>query len=751
MKLKKLFIASMLGLTASLLFGAASCSEAHEHSFAEWETVAQPTCMAFGLEKRACECGYVEYNTKEALAHTPVIDASVEATCDAFGKTEGSHCSVCGIVIKAQTETPKIAHSFSDWEVVAPTSCTAFGLEKRTCECGFVEYNVENAFSHTTVIDAGVEATCETFGKTEGSHCEVCGQIFVAQSILAPIGHNCDEITFLQDALCNQDGVKRVSCSNADCDYYYDESFALAELDSAEIYADAVQYTGVLQSFGRFGNLIDESSAFLISADGKVVTRNYSIDNAFSALFVLGDTYYEVTEVLAYSEDLYTAVLQTNAIGLPYANICEQEPTDAEKVYIVGAPSGYASSISSGVISNVNRDFDGVRFIQHDANMDGGYVGGPLLNRFGEVIGINIGYIGEDLLNVSVWAPTLNELDYSNPITMAEYGEITYTPVEELANWVLNNHNTTGTDACAYELFIQDGFSYYLGYNDGGYCFVQGQFKLDEKYELVVDVFFHNAEGTYEFYAALTDGTIMNETRGYIDAATYDETTVLTYDTFYGRYWAEAELMGLYTASIYETLGWFSACLDMYFDYITLESFGFEILSYDRDEDALNKLNEFVVANGVLNEETYVLSGGANVGNDTMQFAILYTPATENTQSNTVMKVDYYTANGALYSVALTLNATENGNRFDFMYAVYNGTEYVTQNTAWGYLDAHTFTIATQLTCYEFIGMGEYEDGLLMEYTSLLSYVMGLLNDNALPSISPELSIKDLGFWFYFG
>jgi hypothetical protein len=46
--------------------------------------------------------------------------------------------------------------------------------------------------------------------------------------------------------------------------------------------------------------------------------------------------------------------------------------------------------------------------------------------------------------------------------------------------------------------------------------------------------------------------------------------------------------------------------------------------------------------------------------------------------------------------------------------------------------------------------MNDYEDGLLMDYAAYLSYlVMGL--DYIMPNVSPELSIRDLGFLFYLG
>ena len=638
-------------------------------------------------------------------------------------------------------------HSYTEWESVTEPTCTAFGLQKRVCECGQAEYDAIAALSHTPVTDAAVGATCTTQGKTEGSHCGTCGAIIVPQGVILPTGHNCSEVEVVEEALCNLDGMKRYSCANEDCDYYYDESYSLDELDAGEIFNIAAQYTGMLCTYGRFDNLLKVSPAFVISADGKIVTSSYRIDNAYYAVFTLGENSYDVTDILAYDDKSCVAVLQINANDLPYANLCTREPLNAETVYSVGTPEGLPISISRGIVSKSSFEVNGFSVIQHDARLEASFEGGPLLNRFGEVIGMNFGLYGTE--NISVCISELDSLDYSSPMTMEEYLNLTYTPAERLDNWVYNNYIATSNNAIAY-VVQGNGFYYSLGYDtQKKYSFVEGYWLKEEKYQLYTRIIFNNSDGTYEYHAIFTDGAKQNEIVGYIDAASYSKDTVLTYDTFYGRYWTESELMAMYSAAVYDTLGFFSYCLDTYFDTLTLETFGFTSVSYDRDAEALAKLQGFVAANGMYEEITgsYVLSGSSQKGDDVMNFNIAYHVET----GDTVVSVHYILASGAKYSAYLTLNPSENGNRFDFMYYTYNGTEYVVQNMAWGYLDPNTFTATTKLNCYVFDGMNEYEDGLLLDYTSFLDYMMRLLNDSVMPSVSPELTVKDLGFYFYFG
>jgi S1-C subfamily serine protease len=63
-----------------------------------------------------------------------------------------------------------------------------------------------------------------------------------------------------------------------------------------------------------------------------------------------------------------------------------------EPVIVIGDPFGYAGSVSSGIVSGVDRTFDEVDpigFLQHDAALNPGNSGGPALDASGKVVGIN--------------------------------------------------------------------------------------------------------------------------------------------------------------------------------------------------------------------------------------------------------------------------------------------------------------------------------------------------------------------------
>jgi serine protease Do len=65
-----------------------------------------------------------------------------------------------------------------------------------------------------------------------------------------------------------------------------------------------------------------------------------------------------------------------------------------EKVFAIGNPLGLERTVTDGVISTINRAFEGLVYIQTNADINPGNSGGPLFNLAGEVIGVtNMGYI----------------------------------------------------------------------------------------------------------------------------------------------------------------------------------------------------------------------------------------------------------------------------------------------------------------------------------------------------------------------
>ena len=146
--------------------------------------------------------------------HKAVKDATVAATCETTGKTEGSHCSVCNTVIKAQTTTAALGHNWDGGKVTKAATCTAAGTKTYTCtRCKKTRTETIAATGHKVVKDAAVAATCETTGKTEGSHCSVCNTVIKAQTTVAALGHSWDSGKVTKAATCTTAGTKTYTCT----------------------------------------------------------------------------------------------------------------------------------------------------------------------------------------------------------------------------------------------------------------------------------------------------------------------------------------------------------------------------------------------------------------------------------------------------------------------------------------------------------------------------------------------------------
>ena len=173
----------------------------------------EPTCTEKGYDMHVCSrCGDIyKDNFVDALGHTVVVDPAVAPDCTHTGLTEGSHCSVCNEVLKAQETVPATGHSY-DKVVTAPT-CTEKGYTTYTCSvCGdtYVADYVDE-LGHTVVVDPAVAPDCTHTGLTEGSHCSVCNIVLKAQETVPATGHKYNKV--VTEPTCTEKGYTTYTCS----------------------------------------------------------------------------------------------------------------------------------------------------------------------------------------------------------------------------------------------------------------------------------------------------------------------------------------------------------------------------------------------------------------------------------------------------------------------------------------------------------------------------------------------------------
>ena len=173
------------------------------------------------------------------------------------------------------------------------------------------------------------------------------------------------------------------------------------KMQPAEVYASTVNSTVSIncssQSTNIFGQTTQSASSgsgFIISEDGYIVTNYHVINGASSVKVTLynGNTY-DAT-VIGGDSDYDVAVLKINAAGLTPVTLGNSADVNVgDSVLAIGNPLGELTfSMSQGIVSCCDRaiNVDGTPFnmIQVDASINPGNSGGPLVNLYGEVVGI---------------------------------------------------------------------------------------------------------------------------------------------------------------------------------------------------------------------------------------------------------------------------------------------------------------------------------------------------------------------------
>ena len=182
--------------------------DADNHKDIVTDAAVAATCSKTGLtEGSHCDaCGKVIVAQTETskIAHTEETIPAVAATCSKTGLTEGIKCSVCGEILVEQTETEKLAH----------TGGTANCKEQAKCTVCGESYGELDADNHKDIVtDAAVAATCSKTGLTEGSHCDACGKVIVAQTETSKIAHTEETIPAVA-ATCSKTGLTEgIKCS----------------------------------------------------------------------------------------------------------------------------------------------------------------------------------------------------------------------------------------------------------------------------------------------------------------------------------------------------------------------------------------------------------------------------------------------------------------------------------------------------------------------------------------------------------
>lgn len=139
-------------------------------------------------------------------------------------------------------------------------------------------------------------------------------------------------------------------------------------------------------------------TGFLWDTQGHIVTNFHVIQDANGAQVTLGDQSSFRAELVGAAPDRDLAVLRIKAPESKLSPIAMGSSRDVQvgqKVYAIGNPFGLDQTLTTGIISALNREIESVTrrtirgVIQTDAAINPGNSGGPLLDSAGRLIGVN--------------------------------------------------------------------------------------------------------------------------------------------------------------------------------------------------------------------------------------------------------------------------------------------------------------------------------------------------------------------------
>ena len=215
----------------------------------------------------------------------------------------------------------------------------------------------------------------------------ICG-VTIAVT-LALTGDSDDVTELVQYSVKNNVEIKEVQVDGTELDVP----------QIAEAVGPSVVGIVVKQSFGNDIFSRQETangSGFIISEDGYIVTNSHVIEGASELYVVLNNGENYTAEVVGMDTKTDIAVIKIDVQNLPKAELGKSSDLKVGELAVaIGNPLGleFQGSVTAGVISALDRsmEIDGRQYnlVQTDAAINPCNSGGPLVNKYGYVVGIN--------------------------------------------------------------------------------------------------------------------------------------------------------------------------------------------------------------------------------------------------------------------------------------------------------------------------------------------------------------------------
>lgn len=146
----------------------------------------------------------------------------------------------------------------------------------------------------------------------------------------------------------------------------------------------------VIETFDRGGKRLGQGSGFFINKNGHIISNRHVFQGAHSAVAKVPGRSYGVKEFLAedVASDLILLSVVRDYSRTPSLPISENIPEVGESIVVIGNPLGLEATVSNGIVS-ARRQLDPFgTVIQITSPISPGSSGSPVLNMWGEVVGV---------------------------------------------------------------------------------------------------------------------------------------------------------------------------------------------------------------------------------------------------------------------------------------------------------------------------------------------------------------------------
>jgi S1-C subfamily serine protease len=146
------------------------------------------------------------------------------------------------------------------------------------------------------------------------------------------------------------------------------------------------------------GVIFATGSGFIVSADGLILTTMHVVNQADEVTVTLTDRREFKAKVVSIDAASDFALLRIAATGLPTVRLGDSSKVrPGDQVMTIGSPARFQTTVTAGIVSATSRGTPGDKrsaFFQTEVAAHPDNSGGPLFNRAGEVIGIDVQVYG---------------------------------------------------------------------------------------------------------------------------------------------------------------------------------------------------------------------------------------------------------------------------------------------------------------------------------------------------------------------